>query len=102
MRCPECYGKLIVVDSRAAENNSTRRRLECTTCKTRFTSYETIREISAEQNEPALDIDEMFLKMAKKAIMQNTYTSALTGGTYPTLEEALIDTIAELKRLHEQ
>jgi transcriptional repressor NrdR len=48
MRCPYC-GHLQdrVIDSRAAnENRSVRRRRECLKCRRRFTTYESIEEIS--------------------------------------------------------
>ena len=44
MKCPSCGSEDIkVVDSRpVAENNSIRRRRECLSCQTRFTTYEVI------------------------------------------------------------
>lgn len=44
MRCPSCGSEDIkVVDSRPVdENNSIRRRRECLSCQTRFTTYEVI------------------------------------------------------------
>ena len=48
MKCPYCsYTKDRVIDSRASnENRSVRRRRECMKCKRRFTTYESVEEIS--------------------------------------------------------
>lgn len=48
MRCPYCaHLQDRVIDSRAAnENRSVRRRRECLKCRRRFTTYESIEEIS--------------------------------------------------------
>ena len=48
MKCPYCFStKDRVIDSRSSnENRSVRRRRECTKCKRRFTTYESIEEIS--------------------------------------------------------
>ena len=48
MRCPYCaHLQDRVIDSRAAnENRSVRRRRECMKCRRRFTTYESIEEIS--------------------------------------------------------
>lgn len=48
MRCPYCaHLQDHVIDSRAAnENRSVRRRRECLKCRRRFTTYESIEEIS--------------------------------------------------------
>ena len=77
MNCPECGGKLGVIDSRAVANNSTRRRLKCTNCGERFTSIETI----VGDPESAVNTDEIFKKLAKNCIVSSGYTSSLTGGT---------------------
>lgn len=47
MRCPVCnYAESKVIDSRAAEDNSTiRRRRECHQCGTRFTTFEMIEKV---------------------------------------------------------
>ena len=43
MKCPGCGAmESKVIDSRPTENNSIRRRRECTSCKRRFTTYEII------------------------------------------------------------
>jgi len=48
MKCPYCFStKDRVIDSRSSnENRSVRRRRECTKCKRRFTTYESVEEIS--------------------------------------------------------
>ena len=48
MRCPYCFHlKDRVIDSRSSnENRSVRRRRECMKCKRRFTTYESLEEIS--------------------------------------------------------
>ena len=47
MRCPLCnYAESKVIDSRAAEDNSTiRRRRECHQCGARFTTFEMIEKV---------------------------------------------------------
>ena len=47
MRCPACnYVESKVIDSRAAEDNSTiRRRRECHQCGTRFTTFEMVEKV---------------------------------------------------------
>lgn len=47
MRCPKCnYNKSSVVDSRQAEDGNTiRRRRECESCHTRFTTFERLEEL---------------------------------------------------------
>ena len=47
MRCPVCnYVESKVIDSRAAEDNSTiRRRRECHQCGTRFTTFEMVEKV---------------------------------------------------------
>lgn len=43
MKCPFCGSEnLKVIDSRAAEDNTIRRRRECEQCQSRFTTYEKI------------------------------------------------------------
>lgn len=43
MKCPFCnYVDSKVLDSRATDNNSIRRRRECLACAKRFTTYETV------------------------------------------------------------
>ena len=43
MQCPYCnYKESKVVDSRHTDSKSIRRRRECESCKTRFTTYEKI------------------------------------------------------------
>lgn len=101
MNCPKCNGKLSVVDSRAASNNSTRRRVECTQCGDRFSSLETIIP-SGDHVKTVTNIELTFRKLAKKAIVYNGYTSTLTGKHYLTKEEAERDTIAELERIYNE
>ena len=47
MRCPKCqHNKSSVIDSRQAEDGNTiRRRRECDTCHTRFTTFERVEEV---------------------------------------------------------
>ena len=46
MKCPSCgYNDSKVVDSRPTENSSIRRRRECLSCQSRFTTYEIIDEV---------------------------------------------------------
>ena len=47
MKCPYCgYSESKVIDSRPAdENSSIRRRRECLSCGTRFTTYETVESL---------------------------------------------------------
>ena len=46
MQCPYCnYKESKVVDSRHTDSKSIRRRRECESCKTRFTTYEKIEDI---------------------------------------------------------
>lgn len=40
MICPKCGADMRVVDTRAAENDSVRRRRACTGCSFRLTTYE--------------------------------------------------------------
>lgn len=40
MQCPKCAGDTSVVDSRAAPNNTIRRRRECDACGHRFNTFE--------------------------------------------------------------
>lgn len=101
MNCPKCGGKLGVIDSRAAANNSTRRRLECGKCGERFTSLETIirdgqYSVNAERDKCIAGI---FSRLANSAV-ESGYTSALTGGIYATREHAVKDSIAELERIY--
>lgn len=100
MNCPECGGKLGVIDSRAVAHNSTRRRLECTNCGERFSTLETIiqdgqHSVNAECNKCIAGI---FRRLANSAV-ESGYTSALTGGIYATKEHAVKDSIAELERI---
>ena len=112
MNCPKCDAKLNVIDSRAFSNNTTKRRLACEVCGERFTSVEKImtkEEMNAPAataeystytiTQPTIDLSVVFEQMAKHAIVKNSYTSALTGGVYENEEDALKDTIKELKRL---
>lgn len=48
MKCPYCgHDESRVIDSRPTEeNNSIRRRRECTTCTSRFTTYERIEDVN--------------------------------------------------------
>jgi hypothetical protein len=104
MNCPECGGKLGVIDSRAASNNSTRRRLKCSVCGEKFTSTEKI-VTDKEENcacAPAIELKDIFAVLAKNSVVCNSYMSALTGGTYPTKEEAERDTVAELERIYNE
>ena len=117
MNCPKCDAKLNVIDSRAFSNNTTKRRLACEICGERFTSVEKImteEEINAPATtatainnadvatQPTIDLSEIFAKMAKHAIVKDSYTSALTGGVYESEEDALKDTIKELNRLYNE
>ena len=40
MKCPKCEGKLMIIDTRNAPFNETRRRRECMKCGYRFSTYE--------------------------------------------------------------
>lgn len=43
MKCPNCgCTELRVIDSRPSDNNTIKRRRECESCKTRYTTFETI------------------------------------------------------------
>lgn len=49
MKCPLCYHEdLKVIDSRVTEDNAIRRRRECQSCHTRFTTFEIV--------EPAIQV----------------------------------------------
>jgi len=51
MQCPSCHAPAdtVVTDSRAnPAGTAIRRRRECQTCHTRFTTYETIRDLDPE------------------------------------------------------
>lgn len=115
MNCPKCASRLTVIDSRAFSNNRTKRRLACEICGERFTSVEKImtdEEMNApaatatnnagNATQPTIDLSEIFAKMAKHAIVKDSYTSALTGGVYESEEDALKDTIKELNRLYNE
>lgn len=115
MNCPNCTARLTVVDSRAFSNNRTKRRLVCPICGEKFNSIEKImtdEEINAPADtatnsndkgtQPAIDLSEIFATMAKRAIVKDSYTSALTGGVYESEEDALKDTIQELNRLYNE
>lgn len=111
MNCPKCDAKLNVIDSRAFSNNTTKRRHECPDCGERFTTIEkimskeevnSVAKADVKSTKPSVDVDKIFETIAKNAIVQNGYMSAITGGIYETEEHALKDTIAELKRLCSQ
>lgn len=104
MNCPECGGKLRVIDSRSAANNTTRRSLKCPGCEKMFYSVETLTNNNIEKIKSAgmINMSSIFSKLAKNAIVYSGYTSSLTGGTYPTKEEAEKDTIAELERIYNE
>lgn len=98
MNCPKCNSRLGVIDSRHTASNSTRRRLECPRCLSRYTSLESI---VYNKNEIDVSVMDIFMKLARKAVVRSGYMSALTGATYATEEEAISDSIAELERLYE-
>lgn len=100
MNCPKCNSKLKVIDSRAVSDNSTYRRLECSVCKKRFTSSEKIVEYDEFFPAPAIDLNDILEVIARNSIVRNGFMSAVTGGIYPTEEEALQDSVSELKKLH--
>lgn len=45
MNCPYCNSKTVVLDSRTLSDNTIRRRRECSVCKKRFTTHETLEKI---------------------------------------------------------
>lgn len=111
MNCPYCTAKLKVTDSRAFPQNQTKRTFLCPICEERFYSIENIiskeeansvAKVDVKSNKPSFDIDKIFVTIAQNAIVQNGYMSAITGGIYETEEEALRDSVAELKKLHEK
>lgn len=101
MNCPKCGKKLIVIDSRPAVNNTTRRRLECIGCGKRVSTLETI--ISNGQHSTNAKCEKclagIFSRLARTSVTSG-YTSALTGCTYETREYAVTDTIKELERIY--
>lgn len=99
MNCPECGGRLSIYDSRLQKNNTTWRRLECTKCKKRYSSIE---ELQGDTRCEVANLQMVFKKLAKRCIISGGYTSSLTGGTYPTKEEAEKDTITELERIYNE
>ena len=102
MNCPKCNSKLKVIDSRALPNNQTYRRLECSVCRKRFSTNEKIVNEDDFSPAPAIDLNDILGVIAKNSIVRNGFMSAVTGGIYQTEEEALRDSVAELKKLHEK
>ena len=105
MDCPNCGGKLSVVDSRPAAGNSTRRRMKCIDCDARFSSIERIIDNNAEKEvtaAPSIDLSKVFEKIAENSIMVNGFMSSVTGATYSNREVAVSDTIKELNRLYKE
>lgn len=112
MNCPNCCSRLNVVDSRAAANNTTKRRLVCETCGCRYTSYESIKDDNTEPTEnktttatktpPAnkIDMSSVFKTIAENAITQHEYISIITGGVYVSRDDAIAESIKELERLY--
>ena len=106
MNCPNCCARLNVLDSRAAANNTTKRRLVCDDCGGRYTSYEYIcddnptTKKTPENKATEINVSDIFSNIAENAIIQKEFTSAITGGTYATREDAIADSINELKRLY--
>lgn len=97
MNCPECCAKLTVIDSRPVNATTTRRRLVCPECDARYTSIERL-----DLEYTPVDVQEVFTKIANKAIVRSGYMSSITGGTYTTKEDAVADSIAELNRLYKE
>ena len=105
MDCPNCGGKLSVVDSRPAAGNSTRRRMKCLDCDARFSSIERLTDTSTEapvSTDPSIDLSKVFEKIAENSIMVNGFMSSVTGATYSNREVAVSDTIKELNRLYKE
>lgn len=98
MNCPKCQSKLSVICTRRGVDNGTWRRLLCENCGRKFSSQENIVDRRTKLNH--VGMDEVFAQLAQNSIVKRGYISALTGGTYPTREEAEADTIAELQRLY--
>lgn len=74
MRCPKChYNKSSVIDSRQAEDGDTiRRRRECESCHSRFTTFERVEEL------PLLVVkkDGTREQFSREKIMTGIYQSA--------------------------
>ena len=125
MNCLKCGTRLSCVDSRCTEKNTTWRRLSCPKCKEVYHSTEEVvltgkqerslarSQSRAQAKEKAKEkesyeqykqqiIDETLKAMAEASIARNVYTSYITGGVYSSEEEAISDTLSELKRIYEE
>ena len=117
MNCFNCGARLNCVDSRTTEKNTTWRRLSCPKCKEVYHSTETVdfttkqeRMLSKAQEKAEgkanLEIhkqqiiDDTLKAMAKACVIRSGYTSAITGGIYESEEDAIYDTLNELKRIY--
>ena len=121
MNCFNCGTRLNCVDSRTTANNTTWRRLSCPKCKEVYHSTETVdfttkqeKKLAKEQEKTKADaaekvnieqqkeqiIDDVFKAMAKACVIRSGYTSAITGGIYESEEDAIYDTLNELKRIY--
>lgn len=108
MRCPQCNTRMTVVDSRMMENSITRRRHHCSKCNKNYTTIETIVE-DAQWGDFTRNVskfkgfnqDQVLRTMARNAVVKGRAMSTVTGGIYESEEEALKDTMKELKHLME-
>lgn len=99
MKCQKCETDMQVIDSRKRKDNRTRRRYCCPNCGERYTTTELITpDIGNSANDYRVRVS---MRLAKRFVRFNGWTSKITGKTYGTQNEAVKDTFDELVRAME-
>lgn len=108
MRCPVCSTRMTTKDSRLVENSIVKRRHHCSKCNKMYTTIETIVDdvkwgdfTKNIDKFKAFNVDQVLKIMARNAVVKGRAMSTVTGGIYGSEEEALKDTLNELKHLME-